>query len=154
MKQKINIIPVLVIVVALLIAGCISYTQKNSGTNTPPAAPVEPSAPATPTAPSTPTTPNPTVTIQTKEFTIEGSEFKFSPDTIQVSKGDKVKITFKNTGNFPHNLIIDELNVATKTINPGQTNTVEFTVGKTGTFAFYCGVDEHRRKGMEGQIEI
>src|SRR4051812_1936782 len=54
-----------------------------------------------------------TATSKVKEFTVTGQNFSFTPSTISVKKGDKVKIIFKNGDGF-HNLIIDEFNVKTK----------------------------------------
>ncbi|HIJ98402.1 TPA: cupredoxin domain-containing protein [archaeon] len=153
MKTKVSIVPILAIIAALLIAGC-TYSQASNGAGNTTTATPPPTTPPTPPSPPAPPGPTGTITAQIKEFTVEGSEFKFTPNSISVSKGDKVSITFKNTGKFPHNLIIDELNVATKTISPGQTDTVEFTASKSGTFATYCSVGNHRAQGMEGWIEI
>ncbi len=89
-----------------------------------------------------------------REFNIESSEFKFNPASITVNKGDRVKVNFKNVGSTGHNFVIGELGVSTKVIHAGFTETVEFTVGKSGTFAFYCSVPGHRAAGMEGQISI
>ncbi len=118
------------LVVALLVSGC--YGTK---TATQPTEQVQP-------------------TGEVKEFTVEGSEFKFSPDSITVNKGDRVKVTFKNVGSARHDFVIPELGVSTRVIPGGSTETVEFIAGKSGTFAFYCSVPGHRPAGMEGQISI
>ena len=98
------------------------------------------------------------VTSPTGEFTIEGSEFKYSPAAITVSQGDEVKITFKNVGEVIHNFSIDEFGGATPVITPGSTATMEFTADKAGTFVFYCSVqirtEAHRTLGMEGEITV
>lgn len=91
---------------------------------------------------------------QVREITVEGDEYKFSPSTIELVAGEQVKINFKNTGSLPHNLMIDELGVATKTILGGKEDPVSFTAEKTGTFAFYCGVAGHRGLGMEGTTVV
>lgn len=88
-----------------------------------------------------------------KEFTIDGSNFKFQPNTIAVNKGDKVKVTFKNTQGF-HDFVIDEYNVRTKQINGGAEDMVEFTADKAGTFEFYCSVGQHRQMGMKGTLTV
>lgn len=88
-----------------------------------------------------------------KEFTAAGSNFKFSPSEIKVKKGDTVKITFKNTSGI-HNLFIDEFNVATKTIQAGQEETVQFIADKAGTFEYYCSVGTHRAMGMVGKFIV
>ncbi len=88
-----------------------------------------------------------------KEFTVTGKNFAFSPSSISVSKGDSVKITFENNEGF-HDFVIDELNVATKKINGGQKEVLEFVADKTGSFEFYCSVGPHRALGMKGMLIV
>ena len=91
---------------------------------------------------------------ETREIIVEGEEYSFSPSTITVSEGEKIALTFKNVGSFPHNFVIDELDVKTETINAGEEDTIEFVADKSGTFAFYCGVGNHRQQGMEGEVDV
>ncbi|MEK7140334.1 MAG: hypothetical protein AAB815_00960, partial [Patescibacteria group bacterium] len=51
--------------------------------------------------------------VVVKEFTISGKNFSFTPSTITVQKGDRVKITFENTAGF-HDFKIDAYGVAAK----------------------------------------
>lgn len=88
-----------------------------------------------------------------KEFTVEGENFKFTPDKIEVKKGDKVKITFKNISGF-HDFVIEGLNVNTKQIKAGEKDSVEFTADKVGSFEFYCSVGSHRSMGMKGTLVV
>jgi nitrosocyanin len=88
-----------------------------------------------------------------KEFTVEGKNFSFTPSTMTVNKGDTVKITFKNSGGM-HDFKIDEFNVATKQIQSGASETVEFTADKAGTFDYYCSVGNHRAMGMQGTLTV
>lgn len=90
---------------------------------------------------------------QTKEFTIEGSPFKYSPASISVKSGDKVKITFKNTAGR-HDLTMDEFNVKTKVLEVGKEETIEFVADKKGEFKYYCSVPGHRAQGMEGTLTV
>lgn len=85
---------------------------------------------------------------------VEGSEFEFSPTSITIEKGEKIVLTFKNIGKFPHNFIVDELGIKSKTINGGEEDSIEFVSEKSGTFAMYCGVGNHREQGMEGEIVV
>lgn len=91
---------------------------------------------------------------EVREIAVEGDEYSFSPAGISVSKGEKIKLTFTNSGNLPHNFRVDELGIATKTISGGATDTIEFTAEKSGTFTSYCGVGSHRSLGMEGSLEV
>lgn len=88
-----------------------------------------------------------------KEITVEGGMFYFKPNEIKVKKGEKVKITFTNKEGM-HDFVIDELNVRTKRIKGGETDTVEFTPDKTGSFEFYCSVGSHRQMGMKGTLVV
>lgn len=89
-----------------------------------------------------------------KEFTVEGSNFKFMPATMAVNKGDTVKITFKNTGGF-HDFVIDEFDGAkTKQIGANAEETIEFVADKAGTFEYYCSVGNHRGMGMKGTLTV
>ena len=88
-----------------------------------------------------------------KEFTVTGQNFSFSPTTINVNKGDKVKITFKNAEGT-HDFVIDEFNTATKRLKVGEEETIEFTADKSGTFEYYCSVGTHRAMGMVGSLTV
>ena len=89
------------------------------------------------------------------EIKISGKEFSYAPSTINVKKGEKVKITFTNSGTMMHDLVIEELDIRTKMVAPGGTDTLEFTVPDKGpSLTFYCSVGGHRALGMEGTFLI
>ena len=88
-----------------------------------------------------------------KEFVINGNNFSFSPNTITVQRGDRVRITFVNTGGF-HDLKIDEFNVATAQIQGNNRDAVEFTADRSGSFEFYCSIGNHRAMGMKGTLFV
>jgi plastocyanin len=90
---------------------------------------------------------------EAKTFTVEGQNFAYSPNTITVNKGDKVKIIFKNTGGT-HDWVLDEFNVRTPIIQTGQTAEVTFTADKAGTFEYYCSIGSHRAMGMVGTLTV
>lgn len=98
---------------------------------------------------STDTTPSQSV----KTFTVNGSNFTFAPASMTVNKGDRVRIVFNNVGGN-HDLVIDEFNARTKVIGNGQSETIEFTADKTGSFEYYCSVGTHRQMGMKGTLIV
>ena len=65
-----------------------------------------------------------------KEFSIDAFQFGYNPDTITVSKGDKVKININNV-DVLHGMRIPDLGLK------GQ-NLIEFTADKLGEFIWYC----------------
>ena len=77
----------------------------------------------------------------------------FSPSTIIVKKGDRVKITFKNTQGF-HDFKIDEYSVAAAQTKSPAEEVLEFTADKVGTFEYYCSVGSHRAMGMKGTLKV
>ncbi len=92
-------------------------------------------------------------TASVKEFTVNGSNFSFSPSALSVNKGDTVRVIFKNTGGN-HDFVIDEFDAATKVIGSGQQDTVEFVADKSGSFEYYCSVSNHREMGMKGTLIV
>lgn len=89
-----------------------------------------------------------------EEITVEGNEFAFTPSTITVKEGVPVKLTFKNTGKYPHNFTVSDLSVQTATVQSGQEDTITFTPTKTGSFEYICTVPTHLDKGMKGTLTV
>ncbi|MBI2410549.1 MAG: cupredoxin domain-containing protein [Candidatus Kerfeldbacteria bacterium] len=73
-----------------------------------------------------------------KTFTIEASQFTFSPSTITVKKGDTVTLNLKSN-DTTHGFSLPDFNIS-ETLTPGKTVTVEFVADKAGTFSFACNV--------------
>lgn len=126
-----------IIVVVLLVVGLLGYKLMNK--------------------PSQPTT-TPVTTIDStnvKTFDVVEDSFSYSPSTITVKLGDKVKLNLTNkAADFPHDFVIDELNAKSSKSAPGGTDTLEFIADKKGTFEFYCSVGSHRAKGMVGKLIV
>ncbi|MEH7251467.1 Sec-dependent nitrous-oxide reductase [Neobacillus niacini] len=62
------------------------------------------------------------------------------PDVIEVNQGDKVTIHLTNTDfdeDITHGFAINQYDLNIE-VQPGQTNTIEFTANKAGTFPLYC----------------
>jgi plastocyanin len=150
-----TIVVVLVILVIVVVGGYY-LMNNNTGVSQSPSptvsVSVEPSPTELPISSET-VSPSPTAMSQAKEFIVTGTAFKFSPAEIKVKKGDKVKIIFRNNGGT-HDWVLDEFNVRTKQLQTGQTETVEFTADKTGTFEYYCSVGTHRQMGMKGKLIV
>lgn len=88
-----------------------------------------------------------------KELTVTNQGFVFDPKTISVKKGDRVKITYTNGGGT-HDFRVDGYNVGTNVLQGGQSQTIEFTADKVGSFEFYCSVGNHRAMGMKGTLTV
>ena len=114
------------------------------------AAPLETSAPS---VSMSPTATNSLKAGTVKEFIVTGSNFKFTPTEMRVKQGDTVRVTFKNSTGT-HDWKLDEFKAATKVLQGGQEETVEFVASKTGTFEYYCSVGTHRQMGMKGSLVV
>ena len=96
-------------------------------------------------------TPSPT---PSKEIVVSGSEYSFNPANITITKGEKIRLTFTNVGSQFHNLIINGIDVKTKTVATGKSDTIEFTASESGSFTFFCEIGNHQSLGMEGELRV
>lgn len=140
---------VMSLVVLAVIGGLVYMSMNKSPADKMPANQTEQTTTEQPTASSTESG----AMMEVKEIVIEGSNFKFDPNTITVKKGEKTKVVFKNVGGM-HDFKVDELGIATEVIKDGEEETVEFTADKAGTFEFYCSVGQHRQMGMKGTLVV
>jgi plastocyanin len=150
---------IIAVVVILLIAGIGGYwwmnksqmsTTEQSMSPSPEAMTSSPSD--TMMAPSSPSS-NSAMTEGVKTFVVANQGLKFNPSELKVKKGDKVKITFNDTMGG-HDLKIDEFKVGTKMLKAGESDSIEFTADKTGTFVYYCSVPGHKQAGMWGNLIV
>ncbi len=116
----------------------------------------------------------PTGSSAVQQVTVEASEFKFQPSTIEVSAGRPVKITMSNKGTVEHDWAIQKMpmvglkesssgghdmagmNQPELHMNAmmGQTAQVEFTPTTPGTYDIYCTVMGHKEAGMVGKLVV
>jgi len=78
------------------------------------------------------------VVSDVKEFKITAKQFQFTPSTIEVNKGDKVRLIITST-DVPHGFSIPEYKINER-LDPGKPVTIEFTADKQGTFTSFCSV--------------
>ena len=82
----------------------------------------------------------------------EASGFAFAPDPLPIPARRPVSITFHNTTDAPHTLILlDPIGVGTRDAVPaGGTVRVDFVAPGPGTYRFVCNVHD----GMTGTLEV
>lgn len=97
---------------------------------------------------------------------IEGSEFRFSPATVELTAGKPVTIQFVNTGTVEHDLQVIDMpatvsnhghgsgNAAHAHAMPGKSESITFTPKATGTYQFICTVPGHQEAGMAGTFTV
>lgn len=77
----------------------------------------------------------------------------FTPDRIEVVRGDLVKITL-TTEDDPHSFVIDAYRIA-KRVNPGQSVVFEFHADRPGVFPYYSNLrSDESCRSMRGQLMV
>ena len=87
-------------------------------------------------------------------YIIVGTEFAFEPATLEIPVNQETVIVFRNLGTVDHDLVIEDMNVATGTMRIGAEMTVRFTPAETGEFALICSIPGHPEAGMTGTISV
>lgn len=145
-KAKINPMIIFGVIAVVAVAG-FAFVNMNKSTEEV----GQPSEANQEQAQTQPETRNPQAEV--KEITMDAGAFYYSVKEIKVKKGEKVKIVMTSK-DMMHDFNIDELNVKLPITKSGETNTVEFTADKVGTFEYYCSVGQHRKMGQVGNIIV
>jgi uncharacterized cupredoxin-like copper-binding protein len=98
---------------------------------------------------------------------------KFTPDRLEVKKGEQVRFVIQNKGAVKHEFMLasvkdndkhaemmkkfpdmehDDPNA--KSVDPGKTAEMVWRFTKTGTFEFACLIPGHREAGMHGSVTV
>lgn len=93
---------------------------------------------------------------------IVGGEYNFDPNYIIVKKGIPVELSVRKTsGYIPHNIVIEspEAGMNIRESMDKEVKVIRFTPTKTGKYPVFCDkkllfFPSHRKKGMEGIIEV
>ena len=85
-----------------------------------------------------PKEPTQTQDSEVKEFRIEARQFTFNPSTIEVNKGDKVRLIVTSV-DVPHGFAIEEYGINER-LDVGKPKVIEFTADKEGAFTAFCSV--------------
>jgi plastocyanin len=86
--------------------------------------------------------------------TVNATEFKFDPATINATPGQLINLTVKNNGSVQHTWVLSQANVKL-TIDPGKTASATFMAPTTaGTYQYECDLPGHKEAGMVGQMIV
>ena len=87
------------------------------------------------------------------EFTIVAKDFHYSPERIEVTQDDLVKLTVRSE-DLAHSFAIDEYRIV-KRVPAGGSTTFEFRADRAGTFRFYCNLtSEAGHSQMHGELVV
>ena len=88
-----------------------------------------------------------------REFTVVASEYRFSPNRLEVTQNDLVKLTIQSQ-DVAYSLTIDEYRVS-KRVPAGGTMTLEFRADRVGSFAYYSNLtSDSRHAQMRGELIV
>ena len=88
-----------------------------------------------------------------REFTIIAKDHTFTPNKLEVSQDDLVKITLKSEDR-PASFAIDAYRIV-KRAGGGHATTFEFRADQPGTFTFYCNLTKDPGcKDMRGTLTV
>jgi heme/copper-type cytochrome/quinol oxidase subunit 2 len=88
-----------------------------------------------------------------REFDLTATDYRFSPDRVEVKQDELVKLTIRST-DVAYSLTIDEYRVS-KRVPAGGAVTFEFRADRVGTFPFYSNLtSDSRHKGMKGEFVV
>lgn len=93
---------------------------------------------------------------QTKIVAMEVFDDGFSPSGFHLPLNEFAKISLTNKGEKPHSFVIDELNINSGAIDPGQTKELEFgqDIKNATSFRFYSNAEGDDKEKMNGSIVI
>lgn len=124
-------------IAAVGVAGS-QLVMANQGTATPPASPSSSPA-ASPSAGG--------------EVEISTEDIKFDPKELTIAANTEVKIKVTNKGVLQHDFHVDKLDVTSKLLNGGESDTVTIKAA-AGTYEFWCTVPGHKEAGMVGTLTV
>jgi heme/copper-type cytochrome/quinol oxidase subunit 2 len=88
-----------------------------------------------------------------RDFTIVAENYRFSPDRLEVSQDDLVKVTLRSADE-PTTFAIDAYRIL-KRVGGGQSITFEFRADQPGTFTYYCSMTNNERcREMRGTLVV
>jgi uncharacterized cupredoxin-like copper-binding protein len=87
-------------------------------------------------------------------LTVELTDFKFGPATIEILADQKVTLELRNKGAVEHDLSIDAIGLKA-IVKPGQTASRSIGPLKAGTtYDVYCSTAGHKESGMVGKLIV
>jgi cytochrome c oxidase subunit 2 len=88
-----------------------------------------------------------------REFTVTARDYNFSPNRIEATQDDLIKLTIQSADNA-YGFTIDEYRLS-KRVPAGGSTVVEFRADRAGTFSYYSNLsNDARHSQMRGQLVV
>jgi|GEM_PF-576190 len=81
----------------------------------------------------------------------------YEPARLEAKPGVRVRLTFHNADHNPlgkHNWKLKDVSNATKQVEIGEADTIEFDAPAPGTYVYICAVPQHEVLGMKGEFVV
>ncbi len=87
------------------------------------------------------------------EFTLVGRNYRYSPDRLDVTQNDLVRLTIRSE-DIAYSFTIDEYRIVRR-VPAGGSTTFEFHADRPGTFRFYSNLtSDSSHAEMQGQLVV
>ncbi len=87
------------------------------------------------------------------EFTLVGRNYRYSPDRLDVTQNDLVKLTIRSE-DLAYSFTIDEYRIVRR-VPAGGSTTFEFHADRPGTFRFYSNLtSDSAHAEMQGRLVV
>jgi cytochrome c oxidase subunit 2 len=88
-----------------------------------------------------------------REFTLTARDYNFSPNRVEATQDDLVKLTVQSE-DVAYGFTIEEYRLS-KRVPAGGSTTIEFRADRAGTFTFYSNLsNDSRHSQMRGQLVV
>jgi heme/copper-type cytochrome/quinol oxidase subunit 2 len=88
-----------------------------------------------------------------REFTLTARDYSFSPNRVEASQDDLIKLTVQSQ-DVAYSFTIDEYRLS-KRVPAGGSTVIEFRADRAGTFSFYSNLsNDARHSQMRGQLVV
>ena len=87
------------------------------------------------------------------DFTLVAREYRFSPDRLEVTQDDLVRVTIRSE-DVAYSFAIDEYRIVRR-VPAGASTTFEFRADRAGSFRFYSNLtNDPGHRQMQGQLIV
>ena len=90
----------------------------------------------------------------TNSIQLVAQDIRFQPEALTIQAKQKVRLTFTNRDNERHTVEIEGVESIGLGVLPNSEATFEFTMERPGVYTIFCGVADHRQRGMVAQLTV
>lgn len=120
--------------------------------------------------------PAPSANAEVREVSVMMQDIAFTPDVVEVRRGEVVRLNFENSGALVHDFTIDSMPMGRMAmtgsmtgnghgghgagtamhmaLGAGEHGMIEFEATEPGDYVFYCDEPGHREAGMHGILRV